>query len=427
MPSTYEFWLTDDAGNKIMLLDNYSFFSYSRSTKGFGTLEIGMPYIPFTWRINPVFQPDRRISVWRSPGIGYPMRREEDYLLRMPRIYTREDGVDLLTFYGRDPKDLLNRRYVIQASGTAYTRKTDYIDDLMKAIVREQMLFGSSVDVDGVADEDRAYPRYEFIVQDDLGLGPTMIYNFGDRNVLDTLKELRDASDQLYLDNPTNRRIFFDVVPIEVQTSIIEILDAADPSLPILDEEGRALLDERSASANASSGFRFETRADLYGMDRTTGVVFSKENNNLKFPSYSKSHLEEINTVIVKGFGRADSREYDVIQNTANVNLSRWNRCEGFKDASNEPDQANLAEAGKDTLYKGRPDEQLNAVFMSVPGGPDSPRSLYGIDWDLGDLLPVEYAGKRFNVEVDIVYVAIDENGVETITGRNSVNESDEI
>lgn len=425
MPSTYEIWLSDDSGNRIALLSDYAFLSYSRSAIGFGTLEIGLPYLPLAKRLSPVFQPDRMIEVWRSPDTGYPLRLEQVYFLRKPKIYTRQDGMQLIVFYGRDPKDLLRRRYVVQASGTSWTRKTDYADDMMKEIVTEQMLHDSALDPDGVVDNSRAYPDGEFFVQGELSLGPTLIQNFADRNVLDVLKDIRDATEQKALEDVANRKIYFDVVPLSYGTREIAILDEEDSTLAILDEAGYPILDETSSPNSSHIGFRFETFAGLRGQDRTQGVIFSQENNNLKDPYYTKSHLEEINTIIVKGFGRGDSREYDMLEDNNLVNASRWNRCEGYVDASNEPDQTNLADAGRDALWKGAPDEEISAVFLNVPGGPDSPRSLYGVDWDMGDLLPVEYAGRRFNVEVEIVYVSLNESGEENISGRNRIDAAD--
>jgi len=57
-----------------------------------------------------------------------------------------------------------------------------------------------------------------------------------------------------------------------------------------------------------------------------------------------------------------------------------------------------------------------------MPIAQNTPESLYGIQWDLGDLLPVWYADKWFAVEVEVVYVAMDENGAENITGRTEVD-----
>jgi len=163
----------------------------------------------------------------------------------------------------------------------------------------------------------------------------------------------------------------------------------------------------------------------LRGIDRTTGLVFSVENNNLEAPYYSKSHFDENNSVIVKGFGRGDSRLWDVVDGDT-ITLSRWNRVETYKDASTEPDQDKLADFAYEPLSKNAPREELSAVFLNTPGSADTPRSLYGLDWDMGDLVPVEYADQRWNVEIDIVYIAKDENGVETISGRSNINASDQ-
>jgi hypothetical protein len=421
--STYEFRLLDDGGRVICYLKDYYFFSYSRSVNGFGTCEMGFQYDVFKEQVFPFFQPDRRIDVWRSPQTGMPMRREGTYLLRMYRVYDRTtDGVQIIVLHCRDLKDLLNRRYIIQAAGTTYTRKTAAIDDMMKEIVREQMLYGNAVDANGALDPTREFPVGEFLVQGDLTLGPVITQTFQDRNVLDTLKELREASFQLANSVTGNQKIYFDVVSYGATGQPEEILQEAAPNPAILDEAGNPLLDESSIIGSSSTMIlRFETYAGLRGVDRTAGLVFSPDNNNLEAPYYSKSHLEEANSVIVKGFGRGDSREWAVVDSDG-ATSSRWNRIEAFKDASSEPDQTNLADYAYETLFKNEAKEEMTCVFLNTPGSEDTPRSLYSVDWNVGDLLPVEYAGQRWSVEVDIVWVAKDENGKENISGHSAIN-----
>jgi len=349
------------------------------------------------------------------------MRREGTFILRLPKIYTRKtDNMRMISFTGRDPNDLLARRYVVQAAGNVYTRKTDEVDDMMKAIVREQMLWGAAVDENGVIDYTRAFPRGEFSVQSNASLGPSVSAAFADRNVLDVLKELKLASFQLNQNNFLNRRIYFDVVPYDISALILYILDEV-LGTPILDELGDGIEDESSTQL-PGVGFQFQTFADLRGLDRTQDLEFSVENNNLEEPYYTQNYLEEVNAVIVKGFGRGDSRVSVWVEDQTRINASRWNRMESFKDGSQEPDQTKLEDVGFPDLYAGIPKEELSAVFLNVPESPDTPRSLYGLDWDFGDLVRVSYAGKQFNVEIVIVYVAIDEGGRETITGRNQVS-----
>jgi len=424
MPSTYELILQDDTGRKICNLTGFAFFSYSRTLRGLGVFEIGFPYDEFSQKVFPTFEADRRVEIWRSPKAGVPMRREGIYLLRMEKIYTREeDAVKMIVLSGRDLKDLLNRRNVIQAAGTTYTYKEDAVDDLMKAIVREQMLYNNATDPDGTVSNDRAYPVGEFLVQGDQGLGPIVPYSFTDRRVMDVLKELQNISFQLHRDSIANERIYFDVIPVDVRGLVEEILQEGDNS-PILDEMGLSLLDETSLIVHTNTGFKFVTYAGLVGQDRTGGLVFSVENNNLKSPYYSLNRLEEANSAIVKGFGRGDSREWVIVDSDA-VKDSRWNRIETFVDASNEPDQDRLEDYGNSELSERRAQEKISAVFLNTEGSDDTPQSLYGIDWDLGDLLPVAYAGRQDNAEVEIVYVAVNENSVETITGRSNVNDAD--
>lgn len=294
---------------------------------------------------------------------------------------------------------------------------------MMKEIVREQMLYGSCYDADAVLDNSRAFPQDEFLVQGDVSLGPLQSFTFPDRNVDDVLRELHDASLQLNKEDPlTNRKIYYDIIPYEIQGRVLYILDE-ETETPILDENGQPLVDESSPDSSAIQGFEFVTFADLRGQDRTTSaLVFSIKNNNLEAPYYTLSHMDEENSVVVKGFGRGDSRPHATVTDTRNAGASRWNTCEAVEDASTEPDQTRLEDYAYSPLYEGRPIEKISCVFLNVGGSEDTPRSLYGVDWDLGDLLPVEYAGKRFDVEVEIVYVAIDEAGKETITGRNNID-----
>ena len=88
--------------------------------------------------------------------------------------------------------------------------------------------------------------------------------------------------------------------------------------------------------------------------------------------------------------------------------------------ATYETDASGLQGEADVALGEGRPIFSLDAVFLNSPGSSNTPRSLYGIDWDMGDLLPASYAGKQFEVEVVNVYVSVDDMGNETITGRNA-------
>ena len=391
MGATYEVWLTDDSGNKMFLLDKYSSIYYTRCVNILSTIQIMFPFKEWFAQVKPYFQPDWRIDVWRSPATGVPMRREDMYMLRKAEIYTRKsDGVQMIVLRGRNGMELLNRRSVVQYEETSYTEKTDYIDDMMKAIVREQCLYGSCVDADGVSDNDRAFPVDEFVVQEDLSLGPSTTMVCVDKVVFDVIKELREASFDMNYTLSTNRKIYYGVVPF-IMT------------------DGRV-------------GYRFETYADLRGADRTNGVVFSVENGNMLEPNYEESHFDEINVCYAKGQGLSNERLTYELENLTLIQKSRWNRREEVRSATNESTEEGLITVANTALAEGRPSYMLDATFLNTPGSENTPRSLYGLDWDMGDLVPVNYAGKQFDIEIYSVGVTLDEGGAESIIGRSVEN-----
>ena len=396
--ATYELWLTDDSGQRMFPLEKYINFAYTRSSFYLSTIQIQFNFKEWFGMVQPFFRPDWRIEVWRSPAYGYPMRLEDMYMLRKPEVYLREDdAVQTIMLRGRNGMDLLNRRYVVQYTDTQYTTKTDYIDDMMKEIVREQMLYGSCKGYNGSADNDRAWPQGEFTVQEDLSLGPNTKLSFADRNVLDVIRELKDLSFNLNYTLATNRKIYFGVVPINLVGSTATL-----------------------AEPNAKTGYQFQTFADLRGVDRTDGIEFSVENGNMKTPTYIESHFDEVNAVFVKGQGIDSGRATLEVENLSLINKSRWNRCEGVRTATYETDASGLQGEADVALGEGRPIFNLDAIFLNSPGSKNTPRSLYGIDWDMGDLLPANFAGKQFDIEVVNVYVSVDDKGNENITGRNA-------
>lgn len=390
--SQYELWLTDDRGRRLELLQDVAYLSFTRAVEQYGSLEFSVPFRPFASRFMPWFRPDWRVEVWRSPAHGYPLRREDVFLLRKPNVYTRSgDGMQMLRFYGRNGLDLLHRRHVVQRAGTQWARKSAPADDLMKAVVREQMLWGSALDEDGTADNSRAYPQNEFDVQTDASSGPSLTMSFEGKNVLEVLKDIRSATYQKNVEDENDLRVYFDVLPVNL-------------------------------AGNAPLGWLFVTRAGTYGTDLTANLPFSLENENIKAPSYSISHLDEINTVYAQGGGRGATQIIQRVDDAARQNSSRWNRCETVMSASNETTTTGLQDRGRSELNNNRPKTELPLVFLNTPGTAQSPRSLYGMDWNLGDRVRVQYADLEFQAEIKLVYLNVDEQGVEEVTGRNEVN-----
>lgn len=385
MAATYEFWLCDDAGRRMYLFRNIAFASYARTTQGYGTIQLGLPYDYYLKDNQAFFKPDWRIDVWRSPTTGILARREGSFLLRKPQIYQREtDGMRIIEFYGRSPLDILRRQHYKGAADL-----TDNIDDIMKAIVRAQFTTTPSAYSTAPTTLNGGVYAYtgEFAVDADSGDGPIITDNFYLKNVLEALQDLKKQSVTLNGAATTNKKIYFDVI------------------------------EDESIGLSGGFGYRFRTYPDRRGRDRTGGTVFSVENGNLAVPTYYEDYLDQITSVF----------EYNSSQSWASQNvqsadqyLSRWNYIEKAETNSDDSSASALSDA-QTTLQEGAAVKMLNADFMNSPGSPILPRALYGIDWDLGDLLPVVFAGKSLNCEVAIINVAVNDQGKETITGKTQV------
>jgi hypothetical protein len=383
---TYEFWLTDDKGKRLFLMNDFAFASYSRTSHGLGTILFGLPLESFMAKIPIIFQPDWRIDVLRSPGYGFPKRRESSYFLRKFTVYDRaEDSVRMLTFYGHSPIAILSRGFISPTVEAQY-KLTDYIDDMMKTIVTNVFITG------GVA------PSGQLTVDGDVSLGPSVSETFEGKAALDAITELKEASFGLNFNDSTKRKIYFDVV-------------------------------EGPPNSDNGFGYIFRTYADHRGIDRTQGLVFSPENGNLINPEYSESYLDQVTTVQVVSTSvslpasePAQSswpvQQYIGVAGTiASIAATRQ---VGPSSEAGSSGAITTTIANK-IISQNSKEILLSAFFASTPGSPNQPRCLYGIDWDMGDYLPVQYAGININVDVEIVWVSVDENGQENIVGANKV------
>lgn len=365
----HEFYLTDDAGVRIGLLDHFAYASYSRSTRGYGVIQFGLPLEEWISIAPYIFQPDWRLDVWRSPGYNFSKRRESSYLLRKYRIYDQQEGVRMIEFHGRCPLDIL-RRWSVASTLIADYKKTGPADDLMKDVVTQEFIT-----------EGNCVPVGELTVEGDLGLGPIITDSFCGKNVLKICQGMKEATFNLHETSSANRRIFFDVV-------------------------------ERPATSGDGFDYVFRTYADLRGSDKRENLIFSVENGNIKTPEYFEDYLDEITVAQV------NSTTVTGVDST----LSRWNSILAFRSTYASDVDTDTAAANK-MIGEGMKKKSLGAYFISTPGSSDQPRSLYGLDWDLGDLLRVQYAGKDMDAEVEIVWVSVNQEGIENIVGSNRVGE----
>lgn len=384
MSSQYELWLCDDRGQRIHLFEKLDNFSYSRTSQGLGTIQLAVPFDAYVKTIPNLFKPDWRIDVWRSPIEGVPARREGSFLLGRYQVYQREsDNVRVIQFYGRSPIEILRRQ-----CWETNVDQTNEIDDMMKNVVRGMFVTNPSALSTAPTTVNGSVYTYtgEFAVDEDASDGPIVTAGFFLKNVQDIVTDLRKASVSLNLLSSANKKIYFDVIE-----------------------------DESLAIVQGGFGYRFRTYPNLRGSDRTNGIIFSPENGNLISPVYYEDYQDEITAIALYNQGvLLASVQSD------NQYLSRWHLIKKDKTTAQQSAGAALNDAYTD-LKKGAVDKAMNVSFLSSPGSAEQPRSLYGVDWDMGDLLPVKFANKTTEVEVAIVYVSMNDRGEEKIIGKTSV------
>lgn len=186
-------------------------------------------------------------------------------------------------------------------------------------------------------------------------------------------------------------------------------------------------VEERLARA-AGLGFRVRFDApgamvfEVYrGVDRSTAqqarpvVIFSDEFGNLADPRYTKSAVNFKNKAYVAGEGEGADRIVEIVDETAGeearevyVDARQLRREEGVTEAEY---RALLGQKGREALAS-------HVRVESFEGGGDAVGNfLYRADWDLGDIVTVQYARLGITLHARVTEVEeVCEGGVTTYT-----------
>lgn len=356
-------------GDRLGELATVTSFRYTKVVNGYGTFELSAPEEewPETWR-----GLDYQYHFWRRANGG---EWKVDFI-GLQRDVARDTptGNTVLTISGVDQNELLARRIVAYAAGSAQAQKTDNLDDMMKAIVRENL--GSSA-VDG----RNITSSFRFTVAADQGLAPSIAKGFAWENVLDTLQDLSD-------------------------TSAGQASGAKDLYFEI------ALA---SYNGNHQPLFQFRTYINQPGVDRTypngrDPIVFSLKNANISNVHHERVYSDEINYVYAGGLGEGSDRNVQSAGDTLRINTSPLNRRETFANASHVEDAA-VVQVAYEELNAGIPTRSISATIL------DTETSPYQRAWNHGDKVTVFYGTKTFDEVIRVTEVRV-VNKKETITGQ---------
>ena len=366
--SNWEIWLDEPTGARIQLLE---------SVISFQATKIANQPAPFSMTLPGEFDDallrwDGVVEFWRRPANG-SMRLFNTYFIRAIGRQDDPNGREVITVSGMDSIYLLSGRIVAYDAGTAQTDMTDQADDMLKAMVVDNL----GADATGA----RNIAANGIAVAGDLAAGPSITKQFSWRPLLEEMREITDKSRQ------AGTELYFDFVPSFGSDGLLDLT--------------------------------FTTYTGQIGMDRTADsdnpLYFGKEWGNLSQASYVEDHTDEVNYVYAGGQGIQDKRDVQEVSDTDRIGLSIWNRREGFAYATDMTTPAAVLSRGNAYLEQYRPLRSFSGNLL------DTQQSRYGIDWQFGDRVTAQYGGQEFDCMVDAVVFTVDELGQETLEARAEV------
>jgi hypothetical protein len=344
--------VSDPFGVKLAQVDSFLSLDLVRTANDVGVLTLDLDPDSSA----ALFRLDARLGVWRqSAAGGFLLQTETVWFVRQWRrvMYTSGERVLRVTAYSAS--DLLARRIIAYAAGTAQASKTDNADDMMKAIVRENL--GASA-----TDTDRRWSSY-LAVQSDSASASSMSKAFSRRNVLTVLQEISDTSAE------AGEPLYFDVV------------------------------------VPAPGSLEFRTYTGQRGADRTLSsaapLVISPELGTISGGELFEDYASEYTVVYAAGQGEKDYREVSEVEDTARSGASPFGRIEALRDARQGATGAALTAEGNAYLRASRPKRIFTASLV------DTPQVRYGLEWKWGDKVTAQFEGNTFDCHLDTLRLSV--------------------
>lgn len=262
----------------------------------------------------------------------------------------------LLVLECDDQIKLLKESDIWYSAGSTYAKKTAPLDNQMKAIVRENMISGST-------DANRV--KADLTVDADTSAAPSATRGYAWQNVLKTLQELAKDSQQ------QGTPLYFDFV----------------------------------MSSSGSGVFR--TYPNTRGTDRrASGQLIGRQYGNIADDAkIILDYTNEANAVIALGSGEEGLRLTQSAKDNTRIAVGKWSRVEATVEDSNEDSTAGLLSMVRSELATRRSIATLSGTLQETQG------FQYGRDWLFGDLLTVEERGLYFDCRVDVVRLTISADG----------------
>lgn len=360
---SWDIYLDDPSGNLTAILDDHAGFTLVRSANNVGSFSLKLPG-NFDDRL---LVEDALIEFWRKSRRGY-RTLESVCLVRGIEPSEDEDGLDVIEISGPDAMDLLNTRIVAYPAESAQSSKSAPADDLIKAVVRENL--GS------LAIAARSLDSLGFIVESDTSAAPAVNKSFAWRNVLATIRDISDAAHESGTD------VYYIVKPYILDGGVSFIVGTRTGYI------------SRDHSLQTGSNY----------------VVFSETFQNLARPRLILDYRDEINYIYSGGQNQGEDRFVVEVSDPARVNASPWNRRESFVDSRNYSDAA-AEDRAYTELARSRPRLRFSADLL------DTDLYSYGDHWTFGDKVTVQFRDYEFHSMISAVRFSVKDD-TETLEAK---------
>ena len=361
--SVYEVYVSDPFGLRLGDASDFVSLKYSRVVNTWSTAVLVLPghFDTSLLRI-----PDGRLEIWRkpAPSTTLVLDTETTWLMKKPVWERDAKGNQSITVEADTPLSLLKEpgRFVDYAAGSAQALQTDFADDMIKVIARQN--------IGGSAIASRDLSAYISIAPD-LSLAPSTTKAFAWRDCLKAMQEIAATSAEqgVYL--------AFDIV-------------APTPSTYAL----RTYVGWRGTDHRSPNG--------------ANPVIIGPEFGNMGECELSLDYRNEITYAVAGGRGDGADRLLGDAVDSVRVGASPFGWREKFVNATQYTTTTGLDAEAEAAVRGGRPRLTFRGRLLDVPG------CRYGVHWQWGDYVTVQAFGQSFDCRIDAITVTV-QNGRESI------------
>lgn len=324
-------------------------------------------------------------------GVGIGTKAQDGvYIIKDMRRTTENSGANSFEVTAYDYNMLLDNAIIAYRGETAKTTKSGDADDVMKALVRENIGSSSGTDYDGNAITARAFSG--LVVDSDLGAGPSVTTTGIEwQRLLDTLKDIQAAT------TIAGSETFFGIIP------------------------------------NGTNGApRFRTAVGLWGANKSSRVYFKASNSTLINPTVDRRYRYAASTAYVGESGDPESRIIQTVESDgsptslkfANTETSR--REVWVNGGRIDPESADITTelrlVARNELARKRAFLVLSGAIISNRNAPYKFSYNTATGWDLGDRvtcsIDTSASATTFTADIRAVQVTLDESGKVSVAAR---------